>query len=61
MCKSRLNQHLTVLNLYSVSISKNLVTEFITVKVSEDLIRCEICQHSEINNLVGSKVIECLE
>ena len=61
MCKSRLNQHLTVLNLYSVSINKNLVTEFITVKVSEDLIRREICQHSEINNLVGSKVIECLE
>ena len=31
------NQHLIVVNLGSVSINKILVTEFITVKVSQDL------------------------
>ena len=32
MCKCRVEQHLIVLNLYSVSINKILVTEFITMK-----------------------------
>ena len=31
------NQHLIVLNIGSVSINKLLVTEFITVKVSQNL------------------------
>ena len=33
----RVNQHLIVLNLGSVSINKVLVTKFITVKVSQNL------------------------
>ena len=33
----RVNQHLIVLNLGSVSINKVLVTEFNTVKVSQNL------------------------
>ena len=35
MGRYRVNQHLIVLNLGSVSIIKGLVTEFITVKVSQ--------------------------
>ena len=55
MCKYSVDQHLTVLNLYSASNNKILVTEFITVKVSQNLyFCCKICQHSEINNLVGT-------
>ena len=37
MCRHKLNQKLIVLNLYSVSFNKVLVTEFINVKVSQDL------------------------
>ena len=37
MCRYRLNQHLIVLNLNSVSINKTVVTEFIIVKVSPNL------------------------
>ena len=37
MRRYTVNQHLIVLNLYSVSISKILVTEFVTVKVSQYL------------------------
>ena len=37
MCKYRVNQYLIVLNLYSVSIITILGTEFITVKVSQNL------------------------
>ena len=37
MCRYRVNQHLIVLNLYSVPINKILVKEFITVKVSLNL------------------------
>ena len=37
MGRYRVNQHLIVLNLYSVSISKILVTEFITMKVGQNL------------------------
>ena len=37
MGRYRVNYHLIVLNLGSVSISKGLVTEFITVKVSQNL------------------------
>ena len=32
ICRYRVNQHLIVMNLYSISINKILVTEFITVK-----------------------------
>ena len=32
MCSNRGNQHLIILNLYSVSINEILATEFITVK-----------------------------
>ena len=35
--KFRVNQHLIILNLYSVSIRIILVTGFITVKVSQNL------------------------
>ena len=37
MCRFRVNQHLTVLNLYKVSINKHLVTEFTIAKVSQNL------------------------
>ena len=37
MCKHRVDQHLTVLKLYSISIDKILVTELMTMKVSEKL------------------------
>ena len=37
ICSYRVNLHLIVLNLYSVSINKIIVTEFITVKVSQNL------------------------
>ena len=37
MCRYRVNQHLIVINLDSVSINKILVTEFITVKVSQNI------------------------
>ena len=56
MCKYRVDQHLTVLNLYSISTNKILVMEFMTVKVSKNLkIRCIKCQHSKINSLLGRK------
>ena len=37
MCKHRVDQHLIVLNLYSVSINKILVLKFMTVKVPQNL------------------------
>ena len=37
MCRYRVDQHLIILNLYSVSLNKILVTEFITVKSSQNL------------------------
>ena len=37
-CRYRLNQHLIVLSLCNVSINKILITEFITVKVSQNFI-----------------------
>ena len=58
MGRYRVNQHLIVLNLGSVSISKGLVTEFITVKVSQ---KRNLMQnmtfffwHSEISNFLGA-------
>ena len=56
ICRCRVNQYLIVLNLYSVSVSKVLVTEYITVKVSQNLnlmLNMSTQQHSEINNIVG--------
>ena len=51
-----------MVNQHCVSISKILVTEFVTVKVSWNL---NLNQHGETYNLVGtyvlSKVMECLE
>ena len=42
------------LKLKSVSINKSIAPEYITVKVSQDLnLKCKICQHSEIDSLVG--------
>ena len=38
---------------FSVSINKIPGTESGTVKVSQNVDLCKICQHSEINNLVG--------
>ena len=37
MYKHRADQHLIVLNSYSISINKILVTEFMTVKASQNL------------------------
>ena len=37
MSRYRVNQHLIILKLDSVSIKKILVTEFVTVKVSQNL------------------------
>ena len=37
LCGYGLNQHLLILNLSNVSINKTLATEFITVKVSQNL------------------------
>ena len=54
ICRCRVNQYLIVLNLYSVSVSKVLVTEYITVKVSQNLnlmLNMSTQQHSEINNV----------
>ena len=36
LCRYMVKQHLIVLNLHSVSVNKVLVTEFITVKVSQN-------------------------
>ena len=54
MCQYRVGQHLIVLNLYSISNSEILVTESMTIKVSQKL------------NLMQKmstqwKVIECLK
>ena len=54
MCMYRVNQHLIVLNLYSVSINKILVTEFITVKSSIKSKFDVKYVNAETNNLVGS-------
>ena len=37
MCKHLVDQHLIILNLFSNSINKDLVTGFVTVKVSQNL------------------------
>ena len=37
MGRYKVNQKLTVLNLYSVSFNKIVITEFINVKVSQNL------------------------
>ena len=59
LCRYKVNQHLIVLDLYSVSINKILVTEYcgsfpelkdINPESKFDL----MCQHSEINNLVAT-------
>ena len=63
MCKDKVNQHVVVLNLRSVSISKMLVTEFITVKNSQDLNlmwNMSIQWNQQLSRYVFSKVIECL-
>ena len=49
VCRYRVNQHLIVLNLDSASINKILVTEFITVKVSQGL-NLELMNH-DISNV----------
>ena len=54
MTRHRVNQHLIVLNLDSISINKILVTEFITVKVSTQ-------RNQQLSRYVFSKVIEYFE
>ena len=54
MNRHRVNQHLIVLNLDSISINKILVTEFITVKVSTQ-------RNQQLSRYVFSKVIEYFE
>ena len=64
MCKHRVDQHLTVLKLYSISIDKILVTELMTLKVLEKLnsIQKMTTQgKQQLNRYMFSKVIECLE
>ena len=38
----------------SVPVNKILATDFAAVQASQNLIRCKICQKSEIKNLVGT-------
>ena len=61
MCRYRINQHIMVLKLDSVSVNKTLAPEFVTLKVSQALNLMQhsmstqqLCQHSEINNFVGT-------
>ena len=54
MTRHRVNQHLIVLNLDTISINKILVTEFITVKVSTQ-------RNQQLSRYVFSKVIEYFE
>ena len=64
ICRCRVNQYLIVLNLYSVSVSKVLVTEYITVKVSQNLnlmLNMSTQWNQQHSRSVFSKVIKCLE
>ena len=46
MRRYRADQHLIVLNLYSLN--------YVTLKVSQNLNLMQKCQHSKINNLMGT-------
>ena len=64
MCKYRVNQHLIILNLGNFSINKVLVTEFITVKLSQNLNlmwNMSTQWNQQFSKHVFSKVIECFE
>ena len=64
ICRCRVNQYLIVLNLYSVSVSKVLVTEYITVKVSQNInlmLNMSTQWNQQHSRSVFSKVIKCLE
>ena len=54
-CKYRVDQHLIVLNLYSISINKNLVSDFIY-----DWFKIVNTVNQQFSWRVLSKVIECL-
>ena len=61
MCRYRVNQLLIVLNLYSVSVNKFLVIEFITVIVSQNLnFMLNKSTQQQFIRYAFSKVIECL-
>ena len=53
MWKYRVDQHLTVINLYSVSINKILLTAFTNVKISK--------WNQQLSRDVFSKLIKCLQ
>ena len=60
----RVNQHLIVLNLDNITINKVLLTEFITVKVSQNLnlMQNMLTQwNQQLSRYVFSKVIKCFE
>ena len=62
MCKHRVDQHLTVLKLYSISIDKILVTELMTMKEEAKFDTKMTTQgKQQLNRYMFSKVIECLE
>ena len=64
MCKYRVKQHLIVLKLDSVSVSKTLAKKFVTVKVSQNLNVMQLLStqwDQQLIMYVFSKVIKRLE
>ena len=59
MCKY-VNQHLIVLNLYSVSVNKNLVTVLLLRKFHKNLCRYRVNQHFIVLNLCGVSINKIL-
>ena len=58
--RCRVNEHVIVLYLYNVSINKILGTEFITVKVSQNL-NLSTQWSYQLSRYMFSKFVECLE
>ena len=64
MCKYRVKQDLLNSSKVRVSINKNLVTKFVTVKVSQNLNLMQSLStqwNQQLIRYVFSRVIECLE
>ena len=64
MCRYKVKQHLIVLKLDSVSINKILVTNFVTMHVSQNLNfmwNVSTQWNQQLIRYVFSKVIKCLE
>ena len=63
MCRYRVNQHLIALHLYIVSINEYITTEFMTVKLSQNLNlmwSMSMKWNWQLSSYMFSKVIECL-